>query len=137
MADIGQLTERGYALKKEIEELDKKSKELGENLSAIQNQIMEEMKNQGMSSFKHAHCMVILNTRFTVKQPVTPDEKQKFFDYLRERKIFEDMVSVNSMRLNAWFKEEMEVAKQKGDFGFKVPGLPEPSSLEYITFRKV
>lgn len=134
--DLNTLVEKAYSFKKEIEDHNETAKILGEKLQEIQNQIMEVMREQNISSLKHALCTVIMNTRFTVKNPATPEDKKNFFDYLQVKGIFEDMVSVNSQKLNAWYKEEIEVAKKDGNFGFKVPGIGDPTAFEYITFRK-
>lgn len=134
--NLTELVERGYGIKKEIEAAEKHSKDLGEKLQSVQNQIMEVMKTQNISSMKHSACTVILNTRFSVKNPATPEDKQEFYNYLKDKKIFEEMVSVNSARLNAWYKDEIEAAKIAGDFDFRIPGLSEPTAFEYVTFRK-
>lgn len=134
--DLNALIEQGYQLKKLIEEQENTAKRLREDLLKMQNQILEKMKELNLTSMKHRDCTVIKTSRFTVKNPSTAEEKKAFFDYLQQKNIFEDMVSVNSMRLNAWYKEEIEAAIQSGNFGFKVPGLAEPTAFETISFRK-
>ena len=134
--DIKELTARGYALKNKIDSLEEEVKGLNEELRTIQNQLAVMMKEQGVTSFKHADGTVVFTTRFTVKNPTDPADKEAFFEYLKQKNIFEDMVSVNSQKLNSWYKAEMEVAKNEGNFDFKIPGLGEPSALEIISFRK-
>lgn len=134
--ELGKLAEHGYSIKNKIDALEAEAKSLGEELKKIQEQIMLMMKESEMSSFKHALGTVVLTTRFTVKNPATPEDKQAFFGYLKDKGIFDDMVSVHSQRLNSWYKEEMEVAKTEGNFDFKIPGIGDPSSMEYLTFRK-
>lgn len=134
--DIGQLAESGYAVKKEIEALEEKQKELNEKLKGIKASMIFKLKEMGVNSFKHATCQVIQTTKISVKNPQTPEEKEKFYNYLKEKNIFENMVSVNHMSLNSWYKEEIEAAKAAGNFDFKIPGLGEPTIFEDISFRK-
>ena len=75
-------------------------------------------------------------SNFSVKVPKSEVEREAFFGYLKERGIFENMVTVNSMTLNAWFKQEMEAAVEKGDVDFKIPGIEEPKAFFTLQFRK-
>lgn len=64
------------------------------------------------------------------------DEKLKFFEHLREIGQFDAMISVNSRTLNAWFKQEDEAAKAKGEPYAIIPGLEMPKAREVLVMRK-
>jgi hypothetical protein len=36
------------------------------------------------------------------------------------------MISINSQSLNSFYKSELEIAKEQGNVGFKIPGIAEP-----------
>lgn len=88
------------------------------------------------SSYDSSFGKIVIQKRFSVRQPKDPEEREKFFNYLREKGLFEDMVSVNSMTLNAYYKQELETARQEGNFDFAIPGLSEPTVVEYVTLRR-
>ncbi len=111
-------------------------KSLQELLKEIKARLLEQMKAEGVTSFKHAAGSVISVTRWSVKNPATPEDKKDFFDFLKRIGSFEDLVGVNHQTLNAWYKNEMEGAKIRGEFDFKIPGIGEPTAFEDITFRK-
>lgn len=134
--DLNQLVEKGYSLKNQIDQHEEEVKNLNEELKKTKNQILEVMKLQNLSSMKHACGTVVVTSRFSVKNPATDEDKKMFYDYLRGKGIFEEMVSVHSAKLTSWYKAEMEVAKQDGNFGFKIPGIGDPTAFEDITFRK-
>lgn len=75
--------------------------------------------------------------RFTVQTPKSIDDKKALFEYFEERGIFNEMVSVNSQTLNAFYKEENEAALKRGDVDFKLPGVGEPKLSQSLGFRKV
>lgn len=134
--DLNTLVEQSWTIDMKIKELDVEAKKLGMELKEIQNKIMEIMKDQQITSLKHARGTVIMNARFTVKTPKEKEDKEAFFEYLKSKGMYDDMVSVNSQTLNSWYKEEMEAAKREGNFGFKIPGIGDPTAFEYISFRK-
>lgn len=122
-------------LEKEVEIHKEAQKKLNEEIAGLEKQGLELMKTQNLSSVKHARGTFFITTRFSVKNPATPEDKESFYNYLRETENFDNMVSVNNKTLNAWYKEQLEIAKKEGNFGFKVPGLSPPSAHEYVTLK--
>lgn len=133
--DLNSLIEKIVELEEDIEAHKRVVKGLNEQLGLIENQAIEALTALNLTSVKHEKGTLILTTRFSVKNPATPEDKKAFYDYLKEKQLFENMVSVNSNSLNAWYKAEMEAAKQSGDFGFKVPGIAEPSAYQQVSLR--
>lgn len=93
------------------------------------------MKDLEKTSYDSELGKIILTTRFSVTVP-KGDEKERFFTYLKDRGIFEDMATVNSQTLNAWYRSEMDQAKENGDFDFQIPGIKEPMAYEQLQLRK-
>lgn len=133
--DLNALIEEIYTLEKRADEYKEAQKAVNEKLAVLEKQAIETLKDLNLTSVKHARGTLFMTARFSVKNPATPEDREAFYGYLKQKQIFEDMVSVNSQRLNAWYKEEMEAAKTAGDFGFKVPGIGEPTAYEYITLK--
>lgn len=76
---------------------------------------------------------VKLVTSARAKVPQDPMEKQAFFDYLIEKGVYDAYRTVNSNSINSFVKIEYELAKERGDFDFKIPGLEiiEETKLKY------
>ncbi len=50
-------------------------------------------------------------------------DKDALTEHLKERGIFEDMITFNATKMNSYFKEEMEKAKEEMNLDFKVGGM--------------
>jgi hypothetical protein len=75
-----------------------------------------------MDRFDWSGHMLLRTVRSSVTVP-KGDDKLYFFEYLRNRGIFDELVTVNSNSLNAWFNAEQEAALRNGQVEFQVPGL--------------
>lgn len=119
--------------------LDEKKQEIKaktEELEAIETKIIEALTQSGKNSWDSRAGKVVIQTRYTVAVPKTPEERKKFFDYLKEKGDFDNLITVNSQSLNAYNKQEMEHALENGDVNFKIPGLGEPSMAQFLQLRK-
>lgn len=83
--------------------------------------------------------LVFTATRTSVTTPKNIEDKQKLFDYIEEkygRETLMDYLSVNSQRLNSFFKQEDDLATQDGIADFKLPGVGDPASFTQLRFKK-
>ena len=83
--------------------------------------------------------LVFTATRTSVTTPKDIDSKQKLFDYIESkygRETLMDYLSVNSQRLNSFFKQEDELATQDGNSDFSLPGVEPPASFKQLRFKK-
>jgi hypothetical protein len=131
-----ELVAKAYELRAEVEALEEQTKAKNKELFALQSRILAHMLELEKTSYDSAKGKLIIQKRFSVTQPKDPDSRMQFFSYLRSKGLFEQMVSVNHQTLNAFYKAELEAAREKGDFDFTIPGLGEPTYMEYLTMRK-
>lgn len=96
--------------------------------------ILDELKNQGMTSFKGTKGTVTITHRHNVKFPQEPASREAFKRYLLEHNAFEAMWSVNHQKLNAWYKEEIESLTDSGEMP-DVPGLAPVLDIN-LSFRR-
>jgi len=104
---------------------------------AIERQILSLMEH--FEKEKHhlkGYGLIYTESRFTVQTPKTLDDKRLLFGHLKERGIFDEMVSVNSQTLNSYYKTEMEAAIGRGDSDYQLPGVGEPNHMKTIKFKK-
>lgn len=138
-----------------LKELDQLAKDIAEQRNLIESieetlgaaqLILEKMKSKmiaileqfGKSSYPiPGGGGVSLVQRMSVALPKTPEEKSAFYTFLKERNIFDEMITVNSQTLNAFYKREFDQAAQEGrSIGFRIPGLPEHKIATTLSIRR-
>jgi hypothetical protein len=102
----------------------------------LETKIIAVLSDFGKQSWKTEVGNFIISNRFSVKTPKTPEEKAQFFDYLREKGIFEDMVNINSQTLQGFYRAEMDAALDRGEVNFRMPGIGEHSYVQTLSMRK-
>lgn len=126
----------------EIAELRDKEKEMSdakklvtEKLEVKENRVTELMMENNLTSYKAPSGLLSVGFRTSVRQP-QGDDQTKFYTYLKEKGLFDTMISVNSMKLNSFYKEEFELAKERGQDDFAIPGLTEVKLNPTLSFRR-
>ena len=80
---------------------------------------LEEMKRKIMASMEEAEIekqhikgvgTVYRQQKFSWKVPKENEKREAFFGFLRDKGVFESMITVNSQTLNAFCKEELAQA---------------------------
>lgn len=104
-----------------------------EKLHKMDTKLIEYLEALGRSSYDSPHGKISRETRYSVKLP-QGDDKAKFFEYLKEKGSFEDMVHMNSRTLQTFYRAEMEAHKDIP--GWKVPGCGEPTGQVIVKFKK-
>lgn len=139
MQDLKKLNELCDSLAETREKkarLNAQIKELNEAEERDESKILEMLEAAELDSFDGTKGKVSIVNRFTVRVPQSITDKQALFDYLKKRKIFFELVSVNSQTLNSFYKKEMEIAQSEGNTEFKIPGVGEPGVKKSLSFRK-
>ena len=124
-----------HACRVKADALEEQLKAVRENLSQAQYKIIAYLKQYEKNSYKTRHGNYIIQQRWTTSMPKDPEDREKFFGYLKDKGIFEHLITVNHQTLNSWFKQEFEAAKDEQNFDFKVPGLSEPKVFETLSLR--
>lgn len=123
--------------RKKKEELQAQLKIEQEKYEELQAKALVYMKQLGKDSYPSSFGTVSVVKTRSVALPKTPEQKQEFFNYLKSKGLFDNMISVNSQTLNSWYRQEHEIAvEEKRVSDFKVPGLSEPSVYETIRITK-
>jgi hypothetical protein len=138
-ATIAEFTAMVEQLFDQRERVEKKKAELSkeqETLTELESKILNTLEANKLDNFRTPRGLVSVTHRFSVKTPKTPEARQEFFNYLRERGLFEDMITVNSQTLNSFFRAEQEAALDRGDVDFKMPGIEEASMVKTLSMRK-
>lgn len=134
--EINLLHERILVNRTEYEQQRQALAAFKEQLDQDENRLLVLMESAGLKSYKGAFGQVVVTHRFNVKLPATPDDWTALWKYLEERGHAEALKTINYQRLNGWYKEELERAKERGDLDWQPPGLAPPTTDTGLSFRK-
>lgn len=110
--------------------------ELWEQCEKLKSEIIRILEAAELERFDADSVTVFRKDKQTVSMPKEPAQRRAFFEHLREKGIFEDMVTINHQTLNAWFKREQEEAEDRGDVDYRVPGIDEVKTYSDLSVRK-
>lgn len=101
----------------------------------IEHELLAILEAANLDKFHGENASVSIRTKSSWKVPKDPVAREAFFAFLRERGIFDEMITVHSQTLNSWANAEQEVAAASGNFQFAIPGLDEPVEYKSLTLR--
>lgn len=104
-------------------------------IDEIESKIIIGMESNELKSYKNKYGQLTISQRFSVKLPQSPEAWEIFWSYLSENGIEEALKTVNHMKLNSWYREEMENAKARGDIDWHPPGLEQPGFQPILSVR--
>ena len=136
MSELEEICRKAYEKKVEIESLEDIISKLKGELEGYKDILVEHLNHFEKSSYDSGFGRITVKNITSVSSPKDPESREHFFNYLKEKGSFEDMISVNSKTLNSWYKQEMDTAIAEGRIDFQIPGLPEPYTKQTITFAK-
>jgi hypothetical protein len=137
LTEFQELGEKLFQARKEFDEAQAIADEKSKKVEELKYKVLSIMEEAGLENQSIAgYGKIFVQNRFTVSFPKDPEKKGKFFEYLQNKGIFEDMVSVNSQTLNSWYKAEMEAAVEAGNADFRISGLDEPKLVKTLAMRK-
>lgn len=110
-------------------------KAVQEEKDSYENSIIETLKRHKKTNWATNKGLFSYSIRLGVQTPKDPASKKLFFDYLKEKGLFEHMITVNSQTLNAFYKEEFKAAQNRGEKTFVIPGIQETSGQDVLSFR--
>lgn len=136
-----------------IEELENKAKELADlkgrkdiikldlkviddALEKLENEYLALLQEAEIASYKSKHGTITICNRFSVKFPKELDQRESFAKWAKEQGIYEELFTVNSQTLNSLYKKEKELAEEKGELFFRLPGIDDPTIMTYLSVRK-
>ncbi len=139
MADV----QRYKGKMKELKELRMKAAELKAAKTEIEAKVdglEEELKamleEDGETKLATDDGTIYLSFIDQVSMPKDPEQKEAFYKYLRERDLYDDMVSVNSQNLNGFYRKEAEATNARGDILFSMPGIEGVHKVVRVNFRQ-
>ena len=102
----------------------------------LEAKIIAVLNEFGKHNWKTENGAFSISNRFSVKTPKELESKLQFFDYLKSKGCFEEMVNINSQTLQGFYRSEMESALERGEVDFRMPGIGEHSYVQTLSMRK-
>ena len=142
---LKQLTLRLKEKKAELEAAKKTVSILQEERREIEQEYLQLLEASELDNFKCEHGMVYTSEIETVRTPQTIEDKKLLFEHLKSLPTrtegvtddaFFEYATINSQSLNSLYKQQKEIAFEKGDYSFSMPGIGEPSTHTRLGFRK-
>ena len=93
--ELEKLIEHCFELKADIDEEKAKLAELQYELERNQEIVKDYLNSIGKDNYHAQAGLFSVVNKVSYKMPKDMEEKQKFFDYLRARGVFEEMASVH------------------------------------------
>jgi len=119
-----------------IDQLKLEIKSNQESLSELEHKVITHLEVLGKKTHACALGTLSRKVRFSYKVPKEPGQREAFFAYLKEKQVFEGLITVHANTLNAFCDAEINAAVNRGDSDFVVPGLGEPTSYTTLAARK-
>lgn len=128
---------KSIALQQEkIEVKEAELTELNKELARLEGKATNYLNELGRTEYDSPHGKGIIEQKWRVNLPSTDLEKKDFFEYLREKGIFDKYATVNSNSLNSLYMSEWNNAKKEGEgMTFNMPGIGAPKLFEKFKLK--
>lgn len=125
-----------YAFKNLASNLDKKKKEATANKEEMQELMGHLMDLLEVTSYKSKSGTITKSEQPNYRLPQDDDSRKKFFSYLKEKGLYDQLITVNSRSLQSFVKQEVELAEAEDNFGFLPDGIEETEYRTVYSLRK-
>lgn len=130
--ELEKLCEDAFLLKAKCDSIEESLSLEKEELNAVNKKILAVLELYGKKHWEHPLGKIEMRERTSVKTPKTEEEKKLFFEWLEQKGVYWQYVTVNSQSLNALYNAEFE---SNDDLGFKIPGIGEPEVFKQIILK--
>lgn len=138
VADLNALIEQIKLKEDEIEVQDRKMKDLNIELGSLKGKAVAYLIELKQTEYASPLGKIEIKKYERVNLPESLPDKMAFFEYLKQKEMFENMATINSNSLNAfYFRERSAYIESGGDpMTFTLPGVPAPKTFSKLDFRE-
>lgn len=116
-------------VRQQIKDLETQASDLNKTLQPVIQELTEIMEAMDIDRFEGSKGKITKVKIDYVLNPATDEQKEAFNQYLKDKGIFDEMVSVHHQRLNSFYKSELEQAIEEGR-ELSIPGLEPKQRIE-------
>lgn len=130
LSDVKDKINQAFKLREEYETAKKRAGELYAELQFLQGKIMGVLEEQEMDSLKTnlGTFSFRIQENFSLKRD--QESRDQFFKFLKDKGVFEQIITVHARTLDAFAKSEAEAAEAEGNFDYLPPGLSKSHSYK-------
>lgn len=135
--ELDELVAAIFEQRKVCDEKEAALTEENKKLAAMEFKAANWLEELGRDKYQHPKGTIHFIEKWNFALPKTDEDKKAFFDWLKEKQIFDKYATVHSQAYNSLLNAEWEIAKKEGrGMDFKVPGVPEPTFRRTLGARK-
>ncbi len=127
VAELGAQYDKCEKMQKELSEENKKA-------AILEGKIAQALKETGRDKYQTPKGTFYFRRAWRFNLPEKGEPKKLFIQWLRDKGIADEYLTVNSNSYNSLLNQEREAAIRDGRF-LDVPGVPEPKLYETIGFK--
>lgn len=125
-----------YGWKQRASELDKVKKEANIEKDIHLEVFGNLLDKLEITSFKTNFGSVSKTEQPNYRLPQDDDSRKKFFSYLKEKGVYDTMITINSRSLQSYVKQEVELSELDGNFDVLPDGIEETEYRTVYSLRK-
>lgn len=100
------------------------------------NELLNMLEAAEMDSFTAHGFLFFTKEQASVKVPKDPEARDALFAFLKEKGIFDEVITVNSRTLNSLYNSLADEALTTGNIDFRMPGVSEPTPFKTLQLKK-
>lgn len=131
--EFEKLCDEAFELRLEKDRLEAQKREVNERLNRKQERIQAHLDQLGKTNHAGRMGTISMKVESYPSVPKDPVKRKEFFEWLKRKGMFEDMITVNANTLRGFYKAEKMASGDDPDF--KIPGL-EPFERISLSFRR-
>ena len=124
------------AVDAKIKAFEEEISKLNQEKRLMMDKVIFVLTETGKTSYQFGDKKVVISERVSVRTPKTEEDKDKFFSWLKSKGIEKEYLNINSQSLNSLYKTERELAIDRGDFNWSIPGIGEETITKTLSIRK-
>jgi len=136
---VGQLNAQAElisALRSEESMKGQEKKAVSEKLEAAENAMLFMLEQCNLTTYKSPFGTVTRKYRKSVKIPRTEEDRAAFFQYLKDKGLFDSYIGVDSRKLTSLYNEEFEAAVASGNSDWEMPGIHEVTITPILSLTR-
>lgn len=115
--------EKTFELRRTYDKLKKESDKAYAEFQALSVKTARMLETLELDKFQSPSGTLSYGYDESWRTPKSPEQKAAFYAYLKDKGLFDEMISVNSRSLNSFAKAEEMAALEAGILDFQIPGL--------------
>lgn len=134
LGEVDALCKAMFAQRAKVEAMEKELKDETARLEELKQKVINILTDAGKEKYHvDGVGLIYFQNKRTASMPKDPEKRAAFFSYLREKGIFEDLITVHSQTLTSFWNQEFEAANSPD---FKIPGIDEPTVRKTLTMKR-